>query len=78
MSSYALQVSFEDIDYKFAEEPDKLLWVRREETIFAFAGKRWENLESRNILCIGHPKILIFQPIWDKRNFGGMDPVFLH
>ena len=58
MSFYALKVSFEQIFYAFAKEPDKLFWARLKEKTFAFAGKWLEHLESRKILCVHPPKIL--------------------
>ena len=58
LSFYALQVSFEQIHYAFAKNPDKLFWARLKEKIFAFMRKRLENMESREILCVHRPKIL--------------------
>ena len=58
MSFYALQVSFEQIYYAFAEKPDKLLWARLKEKTFAFVGKWLEHLESREILGVRRPKVL--------------------
>ena len=58
MSFYGLQVSFEQIYYAFAKKPDKLFWARLKKVTFAFAGKRLEHLESREILCFHRPKFL--------------------
>ena len=52
----ALQVSFEQIYYAFAERPDKLFWARLKKLAVAFAGKRLEHLESTETLCVHHPK----------------------
>ena len=37
---------------------DKLFWARLTKVTFAFAGKRLEHLESREILCVHRPKSL--------------------
>ena len=52
MSFYALQVSFERIYHAFAKKPDKLFWARLKKVAFAFAGKRLERLERKEILCV--------------------------
>ena len=49
---------FEQIYYAFAEKPDELFWERLKKMTFAFAEKRLEHLESREILCDHHPKSL--------------------
>ena len=59
MSLYFLQVCFEKIYYKFAEEPDELFWARLIEKTYAFVGNCLEHLESREILSVHRPKILI-------------------
>ena len=38
---------------------DKLFWARLTKVTFAFAEKRLEHLESREILCVHRPKSLI-------------------
>ena len=58
MSFYGLQISFEQIYYAFAKKPDKLFWARLMKVAFAFAGKRLEHLENREILCVHRPKSL--------------------
>ena len=59
MSFHALQVSFDKVFYKFAEEPDKLFWTRLKEKASAFLGKRLEHLENREIFCFHRPIVLI-------------------
>ena len=56
---FALQVSFEKIYYGFSEKPDKLFWTKPKEEIFVFLGKWLEHLESREILCVLYPKVLV-------------------
>ena len=58
ISFYALQVSFEQIYYAFAEKPDKLFWARLREKTFAFAGKRLKHLDTKDILCVHRSKTL--------------------
>ena len=53
---YALQVSFEQIQYAFAKKFDKLFRTTLKEMTFALVGKRLELLESRRILCFFRPK----------------------
>ena len=62
MFFYALQVSyaasFEKICYAFALELYKLFWPRLKEKTFAFMGKWLQHLQSKEILCVHHPKTL--------------------
>ena len=58
MSFYDLQVSSEQIYYAIAKKPDKLFWARLKKVTFAFAGKRLEHLESRELFCVHRPKSL--------------------
>ena len=58
MSFYALQVSFEQIYYAFAEKLDKLFWTRLKEKGFVFEEKRLEHLQKRNTLYFNRPKTL--------------------
>ena len=68
MSSYALNFSFEQIYYAFAEEPDKLFQARLKEEAFAIAGKQMEHLKIRESLCVHPLKTLNFsQPVRDKK-----------
>ena len=57
MSFYGLQVSF-CLQVAFAEKRDKLFWARLKKVNFAFAGKRLEHLESKEVLCVHRPKSL--------------------
>ena len=58
MSFHALQVWFEQIYYAFAKKPDELFWARLKEKTFAFVGKRLEQWDSRELLCVHRPKFL--------------------
>ena len=58
MSFYGLQVSFEQIYYAFAMKPDKLFWARLKKVAFAFAGKRLEHWDFKEILCVHRPNSL--------------------
>ena len=49
---------FEKVHCTFAEETDKLFWARLKEKTFEFVGKRVEQWESIEILCVHRPKIL--------------------
>ena len=40
------------------KKPDKLFWARLEKVAFAFAEKRLEHLDSREILCVHRLKSL--------------------
>ena len=59
MSFFALQVSFERINYTFAEKADKLFWTKQKEKTFAVEEKKWEHREVRKTLCCHRPKTLI-------------------
>ena len=76
MSFYGLKVSFEEVYYTFAEEPDKLFWGRLKENTFALLRERLEYLESREKLCVYRPKILTAS-IGPGYKTEGMDPVFV-
>ena len=65
MSFYALPVSFEQIYYAFAKNPEKLFWARLKEKSFAFVGKCLEHLESREIFCVHRPKLLAVSVVRD-------------
>ena len=54
----ALEVSFETISCAFTEKPDKLFWTRLKEKCFEPAGRKLEDLESREILCFHCTKLL--------------------
>ena len=58
-----LQLSFQQIFYAFAKKPDKLFWKRLEEKTFAFAGKRLEHLESRELCVFLNQRLRIIQPV---------------
>ena len=54
MSFLSLQVSFEQTYCALAEKLDKILGKTEGKT-FAFAGKRLEPFNTRNILCVNRP-----------------------
>ena len=58
LSSYTFQVYFERFYYAFAETTDELFWTKQKVKAFAFAGKRLERLDNREILCVHRPKFL--------------------
>ena len=58
MSVYALQASFEQIQYAFAKNPDRLFWAKQNEKAFGFLGKRLQHFESREISCVHRPNFL--------------------
>ena len=59
MSFFALLVSSEQISYAIRKETGKTLLVKTEGKTFAFVGKSLEHLESREILSVHRPKLLI-------------------
>ena len=77
MSFHGLQVSFESIYYAFAQKPSKLFWARLNKVGFAFAGKRLKHLESRETLCVHHPKSLNALNLREYKKFYRTDPLFV-
>ena len=59
MSFHALQVSFVENFYAFAEKPDKIFSTRLTEKTFAFVVEWTAHLHSREISCGHRPKFLI-------------------
>ena len=67
MSFYALQISFEEIYYAFAERPDKLFGTRLKQNTFEFAGKSLDYLASGKFLFFRCSEFLIASTVRVKK-----------
>ena len=57
LSFHVLQVSFEQIQYALAQEPDEQVFCTTlKKLTFALVGNRLKHLEGREILCVHRPK----------------------
>ena len=76
MSFCASQVYFEKIHNTFAEETDKLFWTRLKKMLFHFC-ERDLNTGGANKFVCSSSKVLIVSADLAKKNFEGVDPVFV-